>query len=65
MKNKDIGKDTPTQSQSNTATKSAPNSEFYSDWFYDELMTSQPEATREFLRQRMLSSKTPEPADAD
>jgi hypothetical protein len=33
-----------------------PNSEFYGDWFYDELMTSQPEATRDFIRARLLSS---------
>lgn len=33
-----------------------------SDWFYDELMTAQPDATREFYRLRLV---TPAPRDDD
>jgi hypothetical protein len=29
------------------------------DWFYDELMTAQPEATRDFFRARLMRMRTP------
>ncbi len=36
-----------------------------SDWFYDELMTAQPEATREFYRARLTQpSRAAEPKKA-
>jgi len=33
-----------------------------SDFFYDELMTSQPEATRDFYRARLITPAPREPA---
>jgi hypothetical protein len=34
-----------------------------SDWFYDELMTAQPDAQREFFRARLLQPREHTPAD--
>ena len=34
----------------------------HGDFFYDELMTGQPDATREFFRSRLMKPKAPEPA---
>jgi hypothetical protein len=34
------------------------------DFFFDELMTAQPDATREFFRER-LKQQTPKPARTD
>lgn len=37
-----------------TSTKPAPASSRHDDWFYDELMTAQPDATQQFFRDRLL-----------
>lgn len=34
--------------------KRTPREASESDWFFDELMTAQPEATQEFFRARLL-----------
>ena len=35
---------------------SAKSSDARDDWYFEELMTSQPEATREFFRAKLLAS---------
>ena len=45
-----------------TSTKPAPASSRHDDWFYDELMTAQPDATQEYFRQQLMKhvAKKPE-----
>lgn len=37
-----------------SSPKPAPRAPREQDWFYDELMTAQPDATGEFLRARLM-----------
>lgn len=50
----------------NRRPEPAPGEPTGGDWFYDELMTAQPDATREFFRARLeAAARERAPAESD